>query len=59
MSELFAAYNDRLRSLTEHAEYQEDGIAVSPEFRRLTKGRISASLVPWRIFDVKAESRLT
>jgi hypothetical protein len=35
------------------------GIAGSPEFKRVAKWRISASLVSWRISDVKAESRLT
>ena len=35
------------------------GVAGSPEFKRVAKWRISASLVSWRISDVKAESRLT
>jgi hypothetical protein len=59
VSEQFAAYPRTPMLFICACRVPESSVAVSPDFKRFAKWRISASLVSWRISDVKAESKLT
>jgi hypothetical protein len=59
MSDPFVAYPRTSTLFTEHVECQEAWSQYCLNSKRVAKWRISASLVSWRISDVKAESRLT
>ena len=53
-----------LRTENVHARYwsmrsARNSVAGSLEFKRVVKWRTSPDFVAWRVFDVKAESRLT